>query len=234
MSVSGVFLILKTRISVMTFQDYSNDVVNKLSQIKIVPVLVLNDLDSGLKMCELLAECGLPAAEITFRTTAAESIIREAAKRFPELYLGAGTILNTADLKRAFDAGAKFAVAPGFNPTVVKSAVENNFAFAPGVCTPSEIEQAMELGCKFLKFFPAEAAGGVPMLKSLIAPYKHMGVRFMPTGGVSTSNVENYLAIKEVVAVGGTWLGKADAIAAGDWVGIRKTILDAVAIKSKF
>ncbi len=234
MSVSGVFLILKTRISVMTFQDYSNDVVNKLSQIKIVPVLVLNDLDSGLKMCELLAECGLPAAEITFRTTAAESIIREAAKRFPELYLGAGTILNTADLKRAFDAGAKFAVAPGFNPTVVKSAVENNFAFAPGVCTPSEIEQAMELGCRFLKFFPAEAAGGVPMLKSLIAPYKHMGVRFMPTGGVSTSNVENYLAIKEVVAVGGTWLGKADAIAAGDWVGIRKTILDAVAIKSKF
>lgn len=218
----------------MTFQDHSNDVVNKLSQIKIVPVLVLNDLDSGLKMCELLAECGLPAAEITFRTAAAESIIREAAKRFPELYLGAGTILNTADLKRAFDAGAKFAVAPGFNPTVVKSAVENNFAFAPGVCTPSEIEQAMELGCRFLKFFPAEAAGGVTMLKSLIAPYKHMGVRFMPTGGVSTSNVENYLAVKEVVAVGGTWLGKADAIAAGDWDGIRKTILDAVAIKSKF
>lgn len=218
----------------MTFQEYCNDVTATLSQIKIVPVLVLNDLDSGLKMCELLAECGLPAAEITFRTTAAESIIREAAKRFPELYLGAGTILNVNDLKRAFDAGAKFAVAPGFNPTVVKNAVENNFAFAPGVCTPSEIEQAVELGCKFLKFFPAEAAGGVTMLKSLIAPYKHLGVRFMPTGGVSTSNVENYLSIKEVVAVGGTWLGKADAIAAGDWDGIRKTINDAVALKNKF
>ena len=218
----------------MTFQEYCNDVTTTLSQIKIVPVLVLNDLDSGLKMCELLAECGLPAAEITFRTTAAESIIREAAKRFPELYLGAGTILNVNDLKRAFDAGAKFAVAPGFNPTVVKNAVENNFAFAPGVCTPSEIEQAVELGCKFLKFFPAEAAGGVTMLKSLIAPYKHLGVRFMPTGGVSTSNVENYLSIKEVVAVGGTWLGKADAIAAGDWDGIRKTITDAVALKNKF
>ena len=218
----------------MTFQEYCNDVTATLSQIKIVPVLVLNDLDSGLKMCELLAECGLPAAEITFRTTAAESIIREAAKRFPELYLGAGTILNVNDLKRAFDAGAKFAVAPGFNPTVVKNAVENNFAFAPGVCTPSEIEQAVELGCKFLKFFPAEAAGGVTMLKSLIAPYQHLGVRFMPTGGVSTSNVENYLSIKEVVAVGGTWLGKADAIAAGDWDGIRKTICDAVALKNKF
>ena len=218
----------------MDFQTVCSDVTEKLSQIKIVPVLVLNDLDSGLKMCELLAECGLPAAEITFRTAAAESIIAAAAKRFPELYLGAGTILNTADLERAFAAGAKFAVAPGFNPTVVKKAVEKGYAFAPGVCTPSEIEQAHELGCKFLKFFPAEAAGGIPMLKSLIAPYKHLGVRFMPTGGVTTSNVENYLAIKEVVAVGGTWLGKADAIAAGDWDGIRKTVCDAVALKNKF
>lgn len=218
----------------MNFQAICNDVVNKLSQIKIVPVLVLNDLESGLKMCELLVQCGLPAAEITFRTSAAEAIISEAAKRFPDLYLGAGTILNTADLDRAFNAGAKFAVAPGFNPTVVKKAVEKGYAFAPGVCTPSEIEQAYELGCQFLKFFPAEAAGGVPMLKSLIAPYKHLGVRFMPTGGVTTANVENYLAIKEVVAVGGTWLGKADAIAAGDWEGIRKTVCDAVALKNKF
>ena len=215
----------------MTFQEYCNDVTATLSQIKIVPVLVLNDLDSGLKMCELLAECGLPAAEITFRTTAAESIIREAAKRFPELYLGAGTILNVNDLKRAFDAGAKFAVAPGFNPTVVKNAVENNFAFAPGVCTPSEIEQAVELGCKFLKFFPAEAAGGVTMLKSLIAPYKHLGIRFMPTGGVTTANVANYLEIKEIVAVGGTWLGKSSDIEAGNWDAIRKAVTDAVALK---
>ena len=218
----------------MNFAENSKAVVERLSQIRIVPVLVLEEENSGLKMCELLLECGLPAAEITFRTAAAAGIIREAAKRFPELYLGAGTILNTADLHRAFEAGAKFAVAPGFNPTVVKEAVANDYAFAPGVCTPSEIEQAMELGCKFLKFFPAEAAGGVTMLKSLIAPYKHLGVRFMPTGGVSTSNVENYLSIKEVVAVGGTWLGKADAIAAGDWDGIRKTVEAAVALKNKF
>jgi len=218
----------------MTFQDACRDVTAKLAQIKIVPVLVLNDVDSGLKMCEVLAECGLPAAEITFRTQAAESVIAAASKRFPELYLGAGTILNVNDLKRAFAAGARFAVAPGFNPTVVRCAVENGFAFAPGICTPSEIEQAYELGCSFLKYFPAEAAGGVPMLKSLIAPYKHLGVRFMPTGGVSTANVESYLAVKEVVAIGGTWLGKADAIAAGDWAGIRKTVSDAVAIKNRF
>ncbi|MBO5307004.1 MAG: bifunctional 4-hydroxy-2-oxoglutarate aldolase/2-dehydro-3-deoxy-phosphogluconate aldolase [Lentisphaeria bacterium] len=213
------------------FTANTANVVEKLNEIKIVPVLVLNDLDSGLKMCEILVECGLPAAEITFRTQAAESIIKAASDRFPELYLGAGTILNTADLDRAFNAGAKFAVAPGFNPTVVKAAVEKGYAFAPGICTPSELEQAHELGCKFLKFFPAEAAGGVPMLKSLIAPYKHLGVRFMPTGGVSTANVTDYISIKEVVAVGGTWLGKADDIAAGNWDKIREVVKAAVALK---
>ncbi len=217
----------------MDFAIQSERVVAELSRIRIVPVLVLNDLESGLKMCEILAECGLPAAEITFRTKAAEGIIREASKRFPELYLGAGTILNTIDLKRAFDAGAKFAVAPGFNPTVVRAAVEAGYAFAPGVCTPSEIEQAHELGCKFLKFFPAEAAGGIPMLKSLIAPYKHLGIRFMPTGGVTTANVKEYLALKEVVAVGGTWLGKSDDIAAGAWDKIRSVVTQAVALKEE-
>lgn len=179
-------------------------------------------------MCEVLAECGLPAAEITFRTTAAEAVIKAAASRFPELYLGAGTILNTRDLHRAFDAGAKFAVAPGFNPTIVKEAVANGFAFAPGVCTPSEAEQAMEFGCRFLKFFPAEASGGVNFLKSLIAPYKHLGVRFMPTGGVSTGNVAEYLKLKEVVAVGGTWLGKSSDIESGNWDAIKSAVSAAV------
>ena len=212
----------------MSFQKNTQAAVEKLSAIKIVPVLVLNDVDSGLKMCEVLAECGLPAAEITFRTTAAEAVIKAAASRFPELYLGAGTILNTRDLHRAFDAGAKFAVAPGFNPTIVKEAVANGFAFAPGVCTPSEAEQAMEFGCRFLKFFPAEASGGVNFLKSLIAPYKHLGVRFMPTGGVSTGNVAEYLKLKEVVAVGGTWLGKSSDIESGNWDAIKAAVSAAV------
>ena len=212
----------------MSFQKNTQAAIEKLSAIKIVPVLVLNDVDSGLKMCEVLAECGLPAAEITFRTTAAEAVIKAAASRFPELYLGAGTILNTRDLHRAFDAGAKFAVAPGFNPTIVKEAVANGFAFAPGVCTPSEAEQAMEFGCRFLKFFPAEASGGVNFLKSLIAPYKHLGVRFMPTGGVSTGNVAEYLKLKEVVAVGGTWLGKSSDIESGNWDAIKAAVSAAV------
>jgi 2-dehydro-3-deoxyphosphogluconate aldolase/(4S)-4-hydroxy-2-oxoglutarate aldolase len=218
----------------MSFQENSEKVVKALSEIKIVPVLVLNDVESGLKMCEILVKQGLPAAEITFRTTAAEAVIKAAAKEFPELYLGAGTILNTTDLKRAFDAGASFAVAPGFNPTVVKEAVKNGWAFAPGVCTPSEVEQAMELGCRFLKFFPAEAAGGVKMIQSLIAPYKHMGVKFMPTGGITTANVANYLEIKEIVAVGGTWLGKSSDIEKGNWQGIEEAVAAAVELKKNF
>ncbi len=215
----------------MSFSMECDAVLAQLERIRIAPVLVLEELESGLKMCEVLAECGLPAAEITFRTKAAASIIEAASKRFPNLYLGAGTILNVADLKRAFDAGAKFAVAPGFNPNVVRAAVENDFAFAPGVCTPSEAEQAMELGCRFLKFFPAEAAGGTAMLKSIIAPYKHLGIRFMPTGGVTTANVLEYLAIREVAAVGGTWLGKSEDIKAGNWDKIRETVKQAVALK---
>lgn len=210
------------------FQKKSIETAEKLAGIKIVPVLVLNSVEDGLKVGEILVSEGLPTAEVTFRTAAAESVIKAMSEKFPELYIGAGTILNVNDLKRAFDAGAKFAVAPGFNPTVVKAAVENSLAFAPGVCTPSEVEQACELGCKFLKFFPAEAAGGISMLKSIIAPYKHLGIKFMPTGGVSEANANDYLAIPEVAAVGGTWLGKPSDIVAEKWDTIREKVRQAV------
>jgi len=182
-----------------------------LAQIRIVPVLVLNSVDEGLRMCDALVSNGLPAAEITFRTAAAEEVIRAASQRFPDMVIGAGTVLNTSDLHRAADAGARFAVAPGFNPTVVHEALSSKFDFIPGVLTPGEIEQGLELGLRTFKFFPAEAAGGAAMLKALIAPYRHLGVRFMPTGGVKPANVEDYLAIPEVAAVGGTWLNGADA-----------------------
>ena len=192
----------------------------------VVPVLVLNDVETGLKMCELLIKNNLPVAEITFRTAAAADIISAASKHFPELLLGAGTVLNVADLDRAIDAGAKFAVAPGFNPTVVKAAAARNFAFAPGICTPGEVEQAMEIGCKFFKFFPAEAAGGVNMIKSIIAPYKHLGVKFMPTGGINIKNAVDYLAIPEIACVGGTWLGKNIP----DWDKVAMDIREAAAL----
>ena len=162
-------------------------IAEKLAQFKIIPVLVLNDVESGLKRCEMLCKNGLGVAEVTFRTEAAEAVIKAVSREFPEMFIGAGTILNVKDLHRAFNAGAKFAVAPGFNPTVVKEAFVNGYAFAPGICTPSEIEQGYELGCRFFKFFPAEAAGGVTI-----------------------DNAAEWLALDVVAAAGGTWLNKAD------------------------
>ncbi len=210
-----------------TFAGNTEKIVEVLRKIAIVPVLVLDDADQGMKMCETLLENGLPAAEITFRTDAAEEIIADAARRFPELALGAGTILNTEDLGRAFGAGARFAVAPGFNPRVIERAVEKGWPFMPGIATPSEIEQAMSLGVKRFKFFPAEALGGVRCLKSIAAPYRHLGIGFMPTGGVSPDNVDDYLAMPEVVACGGTWLGKSDDVRAGRWDKIEALVKDA-------
>ena len=191
---------------------------------RVIPVVVIKNLQDTEPTLKALRDGGINTAEITFRTAAAESVIREVSKRFPEMYVGAGTVLNITDLHRAFDSGAKFAVAPGFNPKVVAEAVKCNLDFFPAVCTPSEVEQAMEFGCRMLKFFPAEACGGIPMLKSIIAPYKHLGVKFMPTGGVKPVNVESYLQIPEVAAVGGTWLNKCDD----------ETIRQAVAIAAKY
>ena len=199
-------------------------ILDALKKIRIVPVLVAESVDAGLRSGETLCANGLPAAEITFRTAAAKPLIRAVVKRFPEMVVGAGTVLNTADLHRAADAGARFAVAPGFNPTVVREALASGIDFIPGVLTPGEIEQALELGLKLLKFFPAEAAGGVTMLKALHAPYRHLGVCFMPTGGVKPANVEAYLATPGVAAVGGTWLNNADA----------ETVREAARIAAKF
>jgi 2-dehydro-3-deoxyphosphogluconate aldolase/(4S)-4-hydroxy-2-oxoglutarate aldolase len=131
-------------------------------------------------------------------------------------------VLNRDHLNQAFDLGAAFAVAPGFNPALVKLAIDKDYAFSPGIATPSEVEQAYELGVRLFKFFPAEALGGVAMLKNIIAPYKHLGPSFMPTGGVTAANFADYLAVPEIVAVGGTWLGRADDLKAGNWDKIEK------------
>ncbi len=212
----------------MDYMKKVDGIIGTLSAVRVVPVLVLENLDDGLRMCETLLENGLPAAEVTFRTTAAAAVIQAAATRFPELLLGAGTVLNVENLQRAIDAGARFAVAPGCNPTVVKAAIARGLPFAPGVCTPSEAEIALELGCRLLKFFPAEAAGGVKFLSSMLAPYRHLGVRVMPTGGINTANLADYLKVKEVVAVGGTWIGKAADIAEGNWEKIAALVKEAV------
>ena len=196
----------------------------------VVPVIAVDTPEDGLRLCEALLKGGLPVAEITFRTAAAAKTIQAASTHFPELVLGAGTVLTPDQVKQAVDAGAKFAVAPGCNPTIVKAAAEAKLFFAPGICTPSDVERALELGCKLLKFFPAEASGGVKMLKALIGPYGHTGIQFCPTGGVTTQNLADYLALPQVAFAGGTWIAPKEAIKTKDWAKIEQTAREAVAI----
>lgn len=202
---------------------------DRLRSYGVVPVVAVDSPDEGLRLCEALIAGGLPVAEITFRTAAAEATIREAAKRFPEMILGAGTILTPEQMRKAVDAGARFAVAPGCNPTTIQAALSCGMPFAPGVCTPSDVERAVEMGCKLLKFFPAESAGGVSMLKALLGPYGHLGISFCPTGGVTTGNLADYLAIPQVAFVGGTWVAKKELIKAGRWDEIAAVAAAAVA-----
>jgi len=213
-----------------SYDEKIDAVVAKLSRLKVVPVLAIEKVEDGLKMCELFDRCGLKVAEITFRTAAAVEIIRQASKKFPEMVIGAGTVLNPTDLHLALNAGASFAVAPGFNPTIVKDAIKNRLPFFPGVSCPTHIEQAYELGARVMKFFPARPLGGVKMLKAIIPPYRHLGVRFIPTGGITTDNIKNYLEIPEVIAAGGTWLGTSADIRDGEWDKIEQLVREAVAL----
>ncbi len=190
----------------------------KLSEIGIIPVVVLENADDAHALGEALMKGGLPAAEVTFRTDAAEDVIRILSSDFPDMLVGAGTVLTCEQADRAMAAGAKFIVAPGFNPTVVKHCIDKGYPVTPGVQTPGEMEQAMELGLDFVKFFPAEPAGGLPMIKAVSAPYSKL--KFMPTGGINLNNVKDYLAYDKIVACGGTWMVKKDLIESGDFKAI--------------
>src|SRR5690606_11359276 len=178
------------------------ELINQLGACRVVPVISLPHAESASRLAEVLVEGGLPVAEITFRTTVAAAAITAMRKASKSLLVGAGTLLNVDDVKKAVDAGAQFGVAPGLNTKVVEEALKLGFPFCPGVMTPSDVERGLSLGLRMLKFFPAEPAGGVQMLKSIIAPYKHTGVRFMPTGGISATRAREYFALPEVVAVG--------------------------------
>ena len=207
--------------------------LDKLGNYGVVPVIAVDTADNGLRICEALMEGGLPVAEITFRTSAAAETIKMASTRFPQMILGAGTVLTADQVKQAVDAGAKFAVAPGCNPKIVLAAQEAGLTFAPGVCTPSEIEIAMDLGCRLLKFFPAEASGGVKMLKALSGPYAHTGIKFCPTGGVSKDNLADYISLPIVAFVGGTWIVPKDAVKSQDWKAVAAFAKEAVDIVNK-
>lgn len=193
----------------------------RLQQIKIVPVIALNDAVHAVPLAKVLVENGLPCAEVTFRTDAAQASIRLMRDAYPELLIGAGTVLTTQQVDQAISAGADFIVSPGLNPTTVKYCQQRGIAIVPGVNNPSVVEQAMELGLKTLKFFPAEPSGGVAMLKALSAVYP---VQFMPTGGVNPRNVADYLAIPSVVACGGTWMVPSDLMDSGNWDEIARLV----------
>ncbi|TQP76679.1 bifunctional 4-hydroxy-2-oxoglutarate aldolase/2-dehydro-3-deoxy-phosphogluconate aldolase [Vibrio cholerae] len=186
----------------------------RLRAIKIVPVIAINDVAHALPLAKVLIENGLPCAEVTFRTAAAAESIRIMREAYPDLLIGAGTVLTTAQVDEAIAAGADFIVSPGLNPTTVKYCQQRNIAIIPGVNNPSLVEHAMEMGLRTLKFFPAEPSGGIAMLKALSAVYP---VSFMPTGGINPNNAQEYLALKSVVACGGTWMVPTDLMDKGDW-----------------
>ncbi len=203
--------------------------IDRILAKRIVPVVVLDRAESAEPLAEALLAGGLDIMEITFRTAAAEESIRRIAARFPEILLGAGTLLDDDQVSRAKDAGAVFGLAPGLNRRTVAKAAEVGLRFSPGVMTPGEVEEALSLGCKLLKFFPAEAAGGTAMLRSLAGPYGHTGVKFIPTGGVTSGNLADYLKVPVVAAIGGSWMVDKQLVNEGKWEEITRLTREALA-----
>ena len=203
-----------------------NPIVEEISKIGIVPVIALDDVKDAKPLAEALCKGGLPCAEVTFRTDAAEESIRIMAQEFPEMLVGAGTVLTTEQVDRAMGAGAKFIVSPGLNPKVVSYCLEKNVPVLPGTSNPSDVEAAIELGLEVVKFFPAEQAGGINMIKAMSAPYTKM--KFMPTGGVNANNLKDYLDFNKIVACGGSWMVKKDLVSAGKFDEIEALTREAV------
>lgn len=197
---------------------------------RIVPAASVNSVDEGLRLAEALLAGGLKVLEITFRTPAAGAAIKAITANFRDIVVGAGTVLTEAQLDEALAGGAHFAVAPGLDETLVAVARKASIVFVPGVATPTEVSRAIGCGCRLLKFFPAEALGGVETLTAMAGPFGHLGVKFMPTGGITAGNAASYLKLPSVIAVGGSWMVSRAAMDAGDWAGITRLSREAVAL----
>ena len=202
------------------------EMLEKLSLAGIVPVIKVEDAADAVPLCKALNDGGLPVAEITFRSDAAEEAIRRVHEELPEVILGAGTVLTRDQVDRAVNAGATYIVSPGLNPEIVKYCQEKNVPIVPGCANPSDIEVALSLGLKTVKFFPAEPLGGLKLIKAMAAPYG--AVTFLPTGGIGENNLNEYLAFNKVIACGGSWMVPADAVAAKDWKRIEDLTRSAV------
>ena len=205
-----------------------NPILEQLSKFGVVPVVVLNDAKDAEPLAKALCDGGLPCAEVTFRTAAAEESIRTMTEKYPEMLVGAGTVLTTEQVDRAVAAGAKFIVSPGFDPEIVDYCLEKEILVLPGCVTPSEVAQGVKRGLKVLKFFPAEQYGGVATIKAMAAAY--VEIQFMPTGGINPKNVKDYLACDKIFACGGSWMVKGDMIEAGEFDKIEALTKEAVAI----
>ncbi len=190
-----------------------NEILKKIQAIGIVPVIKITDVSKAVDLANALCKGGLPCAEITFRAAGADIAIANITKALPDMLVGAGTVLTCEQVDKAIEAGAKFIVSPGLNPTVVKHCIERGIPVTPGCANPSDVEAALELGLDVVKFFPAEAAGGIKMIKAMAAPYG--GVKFMPTGGINANNLNDYLSFDKILACGGSWMVKEDLIEAG-------------------
>ena len=202
------------------------DMFKTIYELGIIPVVAIDDADKAVPLAKALSEGGLPAAEITFRTAAAEESIRRIVAECPDVLVGAGTVLTKEQADRAVAAGAKFIVTPGFNPEMIAYIKSLGIPMMPGAATPGEMEQAMSMGLTNIKFFPAEANGGVNKLKALAGPYQ--AAKWMPTGGVNAKNLNDYLSFDRIIACGGTWLATGADIAEGNWEGITKKCKEAV------
>ena len=198
----------------------------RLEEYGVVPVVVLKDTKDAIPLADALIEGGLSCAEVTFRTDAAEESIRLMSEKYPEMLVGAGTVLTTEQVDRAVNAGAKFIVSPGFDPEIVDYCLDKNIPVFPGCITPSEVAQSVKRGLKVIKFFPAEQAGGVAMIKAMGAPYNM--VKFMPTGGISAKNLSEYLSCSNIVCCGGSWMVKGDLITEGKFDEITALTKEAV------
>lgn len=194
----------------------------------ILPAVTVTSAEDALAVARIFLECGLDVLEIPFRTAVAREAVRIIRTELPAMYVGAGTVLTVQQVEEAKEAGAEFALAPGCNPEVVKKAAQVGLPFIPGVMTPSEVEQALALGCRILKLFPVQEIGGPSMLKALLGPYGHTGVQFIPMGGVGPDNMSTYLSLPNVIAVGGSWLAPPGLIALKDWEGIRERVRAAI------
>lgn len=210
------------------------EIFDRIKRERIVATVVIDDLANASPLAQTLSQASLNCIELTLRTDCALDVIKTIAYKHPEMLVGAGTVLTPEQVREVKDAGAAFAVSPGLNPAVVEEAIKVGLPFAPGVCTPSEVEKALSYGCKTLKFFPSEPLGGIKYLKSMAAPYFHTGIGFIPLGGVNVGNFVEYLKQKFIVAVGGSWLAPRDSIALGNWQHISNLCNEAAKFLEEF